>query len=163
VIESDAPIREGALFGTHGAQINVTDGRYVYMRAPVEGNKPLYEYTHMPTHMHSLFNAEEMATMTISPPFSFTKNSPLMKIEAMPHAQIPPHMRKEAMQRGYTRMGPDKLGTRLYDLEKDPKQENPVEDREIEDRMIRLMIKLMKENDCPTEQFERMGLSEISG
>jgi arylsulfatase A-like enzyme len=146
VIESDTPVREGALFGIHGGQINVTDGRYVYMRDPVPGNKPLYEYTLMPAHMRALFSPQEISTMTIAPPFSFTKGAPVMKLEALP-----------GFQTGISSM---QFGTRLYDVEKDPAQEKPLEDKETEERMIRLMKKLMKENDCPREQFVRMGLDE---
>jgi hypothetical protein len=144
VLDSDSPIREGALFGMHGAQINVTDGRYIYMRDPIPGNRPLYEYTHMPTHMRSRFSVEEMRTMTIAPPFSFTKGVPIMKIEAIP-----------GFQTGTRRQ---QFGTRLYDVLKDPAQENPLNDKEIEERMIRLLVELMKKNDCPREQFVRMGL-----
>ncbi|SUH16631.1 sulfatase [Salmonella enterica subsp. enterica] len=32
VIASDEPVREGALFGVFSGHVNVTDGRYVYMR-----------------------------------------------------------------------------------------------------------------------------------
>lgn len=39
VLLRDEPVREFALFGMHGAQVNITDGRYVYMRSPVEGNQ----------------------------------------------------------------------------------------------------------------------------
>ena len=49
---SDKPVREAALYGIHGGHVNCTDGRYVYMRG-IEGeeNKPLYQYTLMPTDM----------------------------------------------------------------------------------------------------------------
>ena len=43
------------MFGVHGGQVNVTDGRYVYMRGPARAdNAPLSEYTLMPTHMRAL-------------------------------------------------------------------------------------------------------------
>ena len=48
----------------------------------------------------------------------------------------------------------------LFDLENDPKQECPITNKNIEDYMIQLMIDLMKENDCPDEQYERLGLSK---
>ncbi|MFP3560451.1 sulfatase, partial [Paraburkholderia sp. SIMBA_049] len=32
-IDEDLPVREAALFGMHGEHVNVTDGRYVYMRS----------------------------------------------------------------------------------------------------------------------------------
>ena len=51
------------LFGYHGGPVNVTDGRYVYMRAAAGDNTPLYEYTLMPTHMATLFDVKRIATM----------------------------------------------------------------------------------------------------
>ena len=39
-----------------------------------------------------------------------------------------------------------------------PGQENPIVDREIEKRMIALMVELMQANDAPLEQYERLGL-----
>jgi arylsulfatase A-like enzyme len=45
-LRDDTPVRNYALFGYHGCHINITDGRYVYMRSPVEqGVSGLYEYT----------------------------------------------------------------------------------------------------------------------
>lgn len=53
----DTPVREAALYGVMGGQVNVTDGRYVYMRAHASpDNTPLFEYTLMPTHMRTLFS-----------------------------------------------------------------------------------------------------------
>lgn len=146
-IKMDRPIRQAALFGLHGAQINVTDGRYVYMRDPAEGNSPLYNYTLMPTHMRSLFSVEEMKTMEIAPPFSFTKDCSLMKIQY--HED-----------EGGDINNAKKTGTKLYDLSVDPKQEHPIENPVVEKQMISYMVQLMKENDCPYEQYVRMGLTE---
>ena len=50
------------------------------------------------------------------------------------------------------------MDTLLFDLENDPQQENPIHDPEVEERLCRLMVKMMLENDAPREQFERMGL-----
>jgi arylsulfatase A-like enzyme len=142
---SDAPLREGMLFGLHGGHVNVTDGRHVYMRAPVrEENGPLYEYTLMPTHMHHTFGVEELQDIELAEPFGFTKGCRTMKIQA----------RGSGSWRDIHR-----FGTMLFDLETDPKQEHPIRDLEIEARMIALMIKLMKANDAPAEQFERLGLA----
>jgi arylsulfatase A-like enzyme len=144
VIQKDISIREGALFGLHGGQINVTDGRYVYMRDSILDNKPLYEYTQMPTHMRDRFSPEEMRTMTLSPPFSFTKDTPLMRIEACSKFRAKGHSLR--------------FGNRLYDLAQDPEQNTIINNSKIESRMIDLMVKLMRDNDCPKEQFIRMGL-----
>lgn len=144
VVEKDEPIREALLFGMHGGQLNVTDGRYVYMRGFKEsGNRPLYNYTHMPTHMHNMFTVEEMRTMKIAPPFSFTKGCPLMKIES----------------KGFLGFYNKLLEhTALYDLENDPNQLAPIDNPEVEKRMTNLMVRLMEENDAPAEQFERLSL-----
>jgi len=142
-IARDEPVREAALFGVHGGHVNVTDGRYVYMRAPANAeNEPLYEYTLMPTHIRSRFSVEEMRTAELAEPFSFTKGVPLLRIESRPWIKAHP------------------FGTLLFDLQADPRQEHPLHDPEVEGRMIQLLIRLMVDNDAPSEQFERLGLQE---
>ena len=67
-------MREAAIFGNHGGQVNVTDGRYVYMRAPAQpDNQPLYNYTLMPTHMRDPFSVDEFADVELAEPFGFSK------------------------------------------------------------------------------------------
>ncbi len=139
-IKSDKPVREAALFGIHGAHVNCTDGRYVYMRGSVPGNKPLFQYTHMPTHMRRTFSVEEMRTAEMHGPFKFTKNCPVMKISTGAW------------------FNPRNFGTMLFDTGKDPKQEKPVSDPAAEKRMIDLLVKCMRDNDAPAEQFVRLGL-----
>lgn len=143
VIESGKKIREAALFGIHGGHVNVTDGRYVYMRAPIHpDNTPLFEYTLMPAHMHMLFGVDELATMELEEPLPFTKGCRVMKIEAS------------------TIFNPFLYGSLLFDLEKDPSQQTNVKDAALEAQYSNLMVRLMKESDAPAEQFERLGLQE---
>ena len=140
-IANDAPVREAALFGLFGGQVNVTDGRYVYMRGPANReNKPLYEYTLMPTHMRHTFDVGELQDIQLAEPFSFTKGCRTIKVE------------------GRTWPMADVLQTLLFDLENDPKQEHPIHDRAVEERMIAHLVRLMRENDAPPEQFVRLGL-----
>jgi arylsulfatase A-like enzyme len=142
-IIDDTPVRVTALFGIHGGHVNVTDGRYVYMRAPVKpDNTPLYEYTLMPCHMRSLFSPEDLQQAQFAPPFTFTKNCPLLKIPA--HPWVDAHS----------------FGTLLFDLAVDPEQDSPLIDKAVESRMIEYLVALMKANDSPLEQFERLGLAE---
>jgi arylsulfatase A-like enzyme len=143
-IENGSLVREAALFGIHGAQINCTDGRYVYVRAPRKENEPLYEYTLMPTHMRHTFYVEEMRTAAWREPFAFTKECGLMKIKDL-------RMGMTAKSHNYK--------TSLFDLEKDPGQKEPIDDAAIEKKMIDHMHRLMHENDCPEEQFDRVGLT----
>lgn len=149
VIAEKKKVRDYALFGMHGAQVNITDGRYVYMRDPVEGNKPLYNYTQMPTHMRCLFSVEEMKTMKQHPGFCFTKGTPVMRIDAVEDPSGDTSIKHSQ-------------GTVLYDLVKDPGQQHPIKDPETEERMIRHMVQLMEENDAPAEQYVRLGLLAAS-
>jgi len=143
-VATDQPVREAGLFGLHGAHVNCTDGRHVYMRAPVRpDNAPLYEYTHMPAHMRDPFSVEQMRTAVMHPPFSFTKGCPVMRIDAN---QNPSWNDSHG------------FGTLLFDIEKDPRQEHPLQDPAAKQRMIQHLLRLMKENDSPVEQYERLGL-----
>ncbi len=81
VIANNAPTREAVLYGVHGGHVNVTDGRYVYMRSCQKpDNTPLYEYTLMPTHMRKIFGVDELQDIELQEPFSFTKGCRTMKI-----------------------------------------------------------------------------------
>jgi arylsulfatase A-like enzyme len=142
-LRTDQNLREAAIFGVHGGHINITDGQYIYMRAPAKAsNSPLFEYTLMPTHMRDFFSVEELQEVELAEPFDFTKGIKTLKIPANPWTSGFEH------------------GTRLYDLKYDPNQEIPIENLEVEKRLKDLMIKLMKWNDSPPEQFQRMGLSD---
>ena len=83
MINIDQPIRDVAIFGIFGGHVNITDGRYVYMKAPKEDNGPLFHYTHMPTHMNHIFSVEEMKKMLWHKGFNFTKCCPVMKIPSI--------------------------------------------------------------------------------
>ncbi len=143
-VATDAHARDAGLFGMHGAQVNVTDGRWVYMRAPAGPNVPLYNYTVMPAHMHRAFTSEEMRTATLAEPFTFTKGSPTLRIDASGPA--------------YGRIQGEVGKTLLFDVDNDPEQLHPVEDAEVEQRMLGHLDLLMTENDAPVEQWERLGM-----
>lgn len=50
------------------------------------------------------------------------------------------------------------IGNLLFDMEKDPKQENALDDSEIEKVMVQKLVNKMKEIEAPPEEFERLGL-----
>jgi len=140
-IASDKQAREGGLFGVHGGHVNVTDGRYVYMRAPKnKDDTPLFNYTLMPTHMRGLFRLDELKDAELAGPFEFTKGLRLLKTP------------------GSSWLDVNEFNTMLFDIDNDPQQKTLLSDKKIEARMIELMVKLMKENDSPPEQLERLGL-----
>jgi arylsulfatase A-like enzyme len=142
-IETDQKIRECALFGVHGGYVNVTDGEHVYMRGSFDiSNKPLFEYTLLPTHIKGFFSLDSLKTPEIAEPFSFTKGCKTMRIEEPDIVSSISSV----------------FGTLMFDLKNDPHQEHPIEDPELEAKMIKLLVKLMKESDAPLEQFERLGV-----
>lgn len=141
-IAADTPVREAALFGSFGQHVNVTDGRYVYMRDATDAsNTPLSEHTLMPTHMRWLFTPEELRHSELVDPLPFTKGVPVLKLPG------------QAL-----RMTPGSFGTLLFDLDTDPEQRNSLDDPELELRMAGLLVERMHAADAPDEQFERLGL-----
>jgi arylsulfatase A-like enzyme len=143
-VQSDASVRDAALFGYHGAHVNITDGTYVFMRAPQQhDNKPLYEYTLMPTHMRARFSPKELQNIELAEPFTFTMGCKTIKIE----------MTQQGMS-GY------QYGDKLFNIKKDPGQLEEIEDVETEARLLARMRELMAQNDSPGEQYQRLGIPE---
>jgi len=164
VIAENTPIHEGVLFGQHGSQVNVTDGRYVYMRAcATPDNKPLYQYTLMPTHMTFHFHIPELRTAELTGPFSFTKGCKVLRTDSSGFLGYGgPNVVCENPSDVLAKGAPNAEIFRnlLFDLKTDPYERNPLYDPELEERMIRLMVRLMEENDAPLSQFERLGLKD---
>lgn len=143
VIERNEQVRDGALFGIFGGQVCCTDGHWVYMRSPAPGNQPRHEYTLMPMRhggRRAFIDKEVLQTVQLHRPFSFTKEIPVLELENHAHVS----------QADYPTM--------LFCLDSDPGELHIIENCGQERKMIDLMIKMMKDNDCPAEQFIRMGL-----
>ena len=147
-IRNDTPVRRYALFGYFGKQMNITDGRYVYMRNACARDVQLYEYTLMPTRM-SWRMGKELEKAEMARPFSFTKNMPLLKIPA----GAPDSVGDDKVAAGY--------GSQLFDVIEDPEENYPVSDSSIENRLAFEMTRMMVESDAPEELYARMGLTEI--
>ena len=94
----------------------------------------------MPQHMSWSFSVEELRTLELAPPFTFTKGCPLLRIDCP----------------GRTFSFPDLL----FDLAADPAQNAPLDDPGQKQRLTALLVHLMHENDAPREQFVRLGLEE---
>ena len=142
IIEKDEPNRLYAMYGYFGSNINITDGHYTYMHAPITDEKDhIFEYTIMPTHINSLFSTQELQGMTLVKPFPFTKGVPLLKIPAQ----------------GFGGSNYHRFKNRLYHIDVDPKQTRKIEDKEIQCCLIQAIKKMMKENDAPDELYSFYG------
>lgn len=143
-------LREAGLFGQHGSSINVTDGRYVYLRYPSDIlAKNLFQYTLMPTHIKTRFSVAELEDAELVPPFGFTKGVPVLRTRTTEKSPV------------YNRHGPGiqiDCRTRLFDIDADPDQLSPVDDPAVEARMVGLMVDLMRRNEAPAELYERFNL-----
>ena len=144
-IAYDKKIHDYVLFGIFGSMINITDGKFLYMRAPHwKEDDPLTEYTLMPTVMRARLPVERLQNVTLHAPFSFTKGCPVLA--------IPASEEWGGVAACY------RYGDVLYDLQKDPQEEEPVWNPKKEVELINAMAAMMKENDAPEEQFIRMGI-----
>ncbi|MBC7278086.1 sulfatase [Nocardioides sp.] len=141
-LSSAAEAKSTTLFGKHGEHVNITDGRYVYMRSSARAdNTPLEEFTLMPTHMRWRFSPGELAAWEPAEAFSFTKGLRTIRVEVAP-----------------AWLSSWQHGTQLFDLESDPDQRDPIVDDAEELRMAQMLVEAMRENDAPLSQFERLGL-----
>lgn len=150
-IALDAAVRQYAIFGLFGAHVNITDGRYVYMRGPVDQeNQPLYEYTSMPARMNDRYPIEQLRNSTLGEiPFAFSKGCPNLRI---PSCFKMPGKEKVAAR----------FPTQLFDLQNDPEQSHPLNSPKIEQRLLRALSREMLHAEAPPEQYLRLGIDQNS-
>lgn len=121
------------------------------MRCPLKDKEnELFNYVIEASSYPGAIGVAEMNTAEAYKGFDFTKGMPLWKIKGgsgIRSLGFPPRKLMD-------------FGTLLYDLETDPKQEHPIRDEETEERMKINMVRLMKKNDAPAEQYVRLGLEE---
>ncbi|WP_372630642.1 sulfatase [Cohnella sp.] len=139
-------LRDYALFGMFGMTVNLTDGRYTYLRAPVrEDNTPCYAYTAMPTKFKGYYGKEDPAGIETGRFLPYTEY-PVFRFpvsrEGTPYSLLE-HVRE----------------SRLYDMDTDYGQQAPIADAGLEAGYAWKLAQAMKDCEAPVEQFERLGLS----
>ncbi len=146
VLQGNPHHRDRAFFGYFGGDLNVTDGRWVYMRSPVTKDYDhVYEYTLMPTHINQRFGVRELKNTQLQAPFRFTKGCPVLKIPAVEEPQPNAHRYQH----------------RLFDLDMDPHQLTPLDDPIKEAQCCREMEAYLRRVDAPPEVHRRFGLDRI--
>ncbi|MEO1223299.1 MAG: sulfatase [Pseudomonadota bacterium] len=154
VTSGDAALRDVGLFGMFGGPIGATDGRYAYYLYPPDLYAPgLHEYTLMPMHLNSLFDAAELRTATLAGPFDFTKQMKLLRIDALKDARRIPMHDGQVFQ---------DVGTRLYDLERDPEQRAPIDDPAVAARLQAGIRQVLAAHDAPEELLARYLPTELA-
>lgn len=141
--------RQSVIYGLFGGSVNITDGRYTYMKAPVsDANQPLFIYTAQPSAFHRFWKNEEFFRKletgrflgrTQCPVFRYPENGRTLKAIRERNQN---YIRKDL----------------LFDIQKDYAQETLISNAAIKERMETLLYETMIKHDCPFEQFERLGL-----
>lgn len=145
VIKEDAPVRSHLIFGYHAGPVGITDGSHVLLRAAADLNVKSYEYTLMPTHMNSMFTAEELKNTSLCSGFSFTKGVPVLRIESSAGGRFAKKQSENA--------------DLMFDLISDPMEKTPIEAAEKKAELLKAMKELFDENDAPAEIYERYGVN----
>jgi hypothetical protein len=151
VLSEDDPARseEGCIFGQFGAAINFTDGRHTYFRYPMPAlASTLNQYTLMPMHMRSYFEAMEFADAQVVASLPFSRGYPVWRLPVRMEA-------KAIMTRRYPLLD---ARTVIYDIRSDPAQTSAIEDPLLESALERKLVSLLRLNDAPAELYGRYGL-----
>lgn len=138
-------MRSHLIFGYHAGPVGITDGSHVLLRAAADLNVKSYEYTLMPTHMNSMFTAEELKNTSLCSGFSFTKGVPVLRIESSAGGRFAKKQSENA--------------DLMFDLISDPMEQTPIEDAEKKAELLKAMKELFDENDAPAEIYERYGVN----
>lgn len=131
--------------------MNITNGRYVYMRNPVNDDfGPLHAYTAMPVAgLNQWFPRETHERIEMGRYFGHTYNLPLYKVPV--EGKVPHAHEGEASFQGRHQ---------LFDLEADEAQLSPITDAALEKHFAERIVHHLLLRDAPPEQFERLGLTE---
>ena len=132
--------RDYALFGWFGSTVNVTDGRYTYLREANEANEPLYQYGCMAGNYDHWWPRTSFASIEAGRFLPYTD---------MPVFRLPMHHART----------PFVSDTLLYDRQTDPAQEHNLAGTPLEITYIELLERAMRESDAPAEQYQRLGLT----
>lgn len=149
-------IRDCALYGYFGKQVNLTDGRYTYFRSPNPENRPLALYTTIPTDIRRYFDAERLSDVSkiTCGSYLFWTDYPVYKIPADAIADVNENKLR------FIYLDPWEQEDQIYDLKHDYEQENNlIKTRpELLKMMEDMMRKALKESDAPEEQYLRLML-----
>lgn len=142
IADKDENNHDYVIYGTHGATVNICDGRYTYFRAPRD-NSHCYEYTTSLTTIRNWLGQDfperiEMGHFLPRQPF------PVYKVPALRNAIIPDfqYLMEDA----------------LFDINNDYNQLNNITDPVLINQMSTLLKTALQHHAAPPEQRLRLGL-----
>jgi hypothetical protein len=95
------------------------------------------------------FEVKEFDGAELAGPFDFTKGVKLLKLNARADAKRPP---------GQDGTGLADAVTALYDLETDPRQQTPITDAGVIERLKGVIVRELARHDTPAEVYTHFGL-----
>ena len=140
VIENNEPIHESILFGIHGGQVNVYDGKYVYMKSGVE-NSEVYNMTLNATQMRGFLSLSDIDKATLVDGGKYSHHHKVLQIPC-------------------TKRMPFRYADAIYDLKNDPHQEHNIINETLQKEMDEVLKKALVKADAPKWQMERMGFTK---
>jgi arylsulfatase A-like enzyme len=150
LMRGEVAARPVGIFGMFGGPIGATDGRHAYYLYPEDLYAPgLHEYTLMPAHIRSMMSPAELQTAELVRDFGFTKEMPVLKIDALRDARRIPNVDGRVFENH---------GTKLFDLKLDPQQQHPLRNPLVERRLRDGIADVLRAHDAPPELFARYGL-----
>ncbi len=142
--------RDAVIYGIHGRAMNITDGNHTFFKsAESEDNYPCYSYTAMPV-THKKYLGLDIAGEIEMGRFLPNTNYPVYK--------IPKDGTSKKKVKGRNYIGQHIKDTLLFDLTGDYSQENPIKDKELEEKFKKMMKQILIKTEAPKEQFKRLGL-----
>lgn len=143
-------LRDDCIFGYFGMATNITDGRFVYMRNPVNADAgPLHAYTAMPTGgLNKWYPREVYDRVEMGRYFGHTYNLPLYKIPT-------PGLVPQALPGQPSYVGRHQM----FDIINDPQQLNPLEDEALEAHFVSRIALHLAAYEAPVEQYTRLGIA----
>jgi arylsulfatase A-like enzyme len=142
--EKDEHHHDVVLYGYWGQDIGMTDGRYTYSRQP-RPKAICHEFT---ANLHR-GTADWYQEVLKEDDVDF---GPFLGWTDFPVVRVPVESRTH-------RDSPD--FNSIYDLAKDPNQESPIHDEELEAELAVKMVEALKYHDAPECQYKRTGLDEL--
>jgi len=141
--------RNDAIFGYFGISLNITDGRHVYMRNPVnDDGGPLYAYTAMPTGgLNNWYPRDVYDKVEMGRYFGHTYNLPLYKIPVSGSSPRPHPSEASYVGRH-----------QLYDIISDAAQQNPLSDPDKEAHFASRIGAHLHDCEATEDQYLRLGL-----
>ena len=155
IIKDDVKNHDAVIFGMFAGPIGITDGQYVYFHFPDFTDKDefydpnLCEYTVVPMHMKKGFTVNELSTMEVHQGFNFTKGSPVLKVRTY----------KGGSGRYFSDDLKYTVGSGLFDIKKDPSQQNPITDgTEQIERLKKQICTILDNHDSPKDFYKAYAL-----